>query len=454
MESDEIDILNREVFIEERMSAMQNNWINDAMFYHIYPLGFTGAPRYNEGEKTAGNRILKVLDWIPHLKELGINGIYFGPLFESVSHGYDTTDYYRIDSRLGTNEDFKQVVDALHAEGIHVILDGVFNHVGREFFAFQDVRKNLEHSEYCSWFCNLNFSWESPLGDPFAYETWHGAAELVKLNLGNEQVCQHLLGAVQMWMEEFGIDGLRLDAADCVDREFFKRLRRETKSRREDFWLMGEIIHGDYRLWANEEMLDSVTNYECWKGIYSSHNDKNYFEIAYALKRQFGAGGLYEGICLYNFVDNHDVSRVASLLKRKENLENVYTLLYMMPGVPSIYYGSEWGIEGEKGQGMDADLPLRPELSLEEMQGRKPELIRHIQKLAECRKNSRAVRYGSYEEVMVKNEQLVFARREGEEYRIVALNLSEQEAELYFSYGGQEYQLQLAPFTSEILEEK
>lgn len=137
---------------------MQNNWINDAMFYHIYPLGFTGAPRYNEGEKTAGNRILKVLDWIPHLKELGINGIYFGPLFESVSHGYDTTDYYRIDSRLGTNEDFKQVVDALHAEGIHVILDGVFNHVGREFFAFQDVRKNLEHSEYCSWFCNLNFS--------------------------------------------------------------------------------------------------------------------------------------------------------------------------------------------------------------------------------------------------------------------------------------------------------
>ena len=172
------------------------------------------------------------------------------------------------------------------------------------------------------------------------------------------------------------------------------------------------------------------------------------------MKRQFGAGGLYQGICLYNFVDNHDVSRVANLLKRKENLENVYTLLYMMPGVPSIYYGSEWGIEGEKGQGMDADLPLRPELSLEEMQGRNTELIRHIQKLAECRKNSRAVRYGSYKEVLVKNEQLVFARREGEEYRIVALNLSEQEAELYFSYGGQEYQLQLAPFTSEILEEK
>ena len=330
--------------------ADEKNWIREAMFYHIYPLGFTGAPLQNEGEATAGGRILEVLDWIEHFKELGINAIYFGPIFESVSHGYDTTDYYQTDSRLGSKEDFKKVFTALHENGIRVIVDGVFNHVGRKFFAFLDVQKNLEQSDYKDWFCNLNFSWQSPLGDSFSYENWHGAAELVKLNLRNPAVCEHLLGAVGMWMDELGIDGLRLDAADCVDREFFKRLHSFTKGKRGDFWLMGEIIHGDYRVWANDEMLDSVTNYECWKGIYSSHNDKNYFEIAYSLKRQFGQGGLYENLCLYNFLDNHDVNRIGSLLKQRENLKNAYTLLYMMPGIPSIYYGSEWGIEGVKGQ--------------------------------------------------------------------------------------------------------
>lgn len=430
----------------------KKNWINEAIFYHIYPLGFTGSPRYNEGEKTAGSRILEVLEWIPHLKELGINAVYFGPVFESGSHGYDTSDYYQTDTRLGTKEDFKQVFSELHKNGIKVVLDGVFNHVGRGFFAFKDLQKNLENSEYKDWFCNLNFSWTSPLGDPFAYETWHGAAELVKLNLRNPAVSDYLLGAVEMWMDELEIDGLRLDAADCVDRDFFKQLRSFTKGKREDFWLMGEIIHGDYRVWANEEMLDSVTNYECWKGIYSSHNDKNYFEIAYSLKRQFGKGGLYENLCLYNFLDNHDVNRIGSLLTKKENIQNAYTLLYLMPGIPSIYYGSEWGIEGEKGQGMDADLPLRPKLDLEEMENKNPELIKHLKKLAEIRTDSEAVKYGEYEEIVVRNEQFVFARAVEEEQKIVALNLVDHSEVLKFRYRDKEYEIELEPYTSMILE--
>ena len=432
--------------------ADEKNWIREAMFYHIYPLGFTGAPLRNEGEATAGGRILEVLDWIEHFKELGINAIYFGPIFESVSHGYDTTDYYQTDSRLGSKEDFKKVFTALHENGIRVIVDGVFNHVGRKFFAFLDVQKNLEQSDYKDWFCNLNFSWQSPLGDSFSYENWHGAAELVKLNLRNPAVCEHLLGAVGMWMDELGIDGLRLDAADCVDREFFKRLHSFTKGKREDFWLMGEIIHGDYRVWANDEMLDSVTNYECWKGIYSSHNDKNYFEIAYSLKRQFGQGGLYENLCLYNFLDNHDVNRIGSLLKQRENLKNAYTLLYMMPGIPSIYYGSEWGIEGEKGQGMDADLPLRPKLDLEEMCAQETDLPAHIRELAKIRKESDAVKYGAYDEVLVRNKQFVFARRSGEQYKVIALNLTDHAETLHFSYQGKEYEVLLEAYTSKIME--
>ena len=315
-----------------------------------------------------------------------------------------------------------------------------------------DVQKNLEQSDYKDWFCNLNFSWQSPLGDSFSYENWHGAAELVKLNLRNPAVCEYLLGAVGMWMDELGIDGLRLDAADCVDREFFKQLHSFTKGKRGDFWLMGEIIHGDYRVWANDEMLDSVTNYECWKGIYSSHNDKNYFEIAYSLKRQFGQGGLYENLCLYNFLDNHDVNRIGSLLKQREDLKNAYTLLYMMPGIPSIYYGSEWGIEGVKGQGMDADLPLRPKLNLKEMCAKEKDLPAHIRELAEIRRESDAVKYGVYEEVLVRNEQFVFARRSGEQYKVIALNLTDHAETLHFSYQGKEYEVLLEAYTSKIME--
>lgn len=430
---------------------MSDNWITDAMFYHIYPIGFTGAPKKNKGEETAGHRILDMIEWIPHFKEIGVNSIYLGPIFESGSHGYDTTDYYKIDSRLGTNEDFKRVMEELHSNGFHVILDGVFNHVGRDFFAFKEVQKNLRNSEYCDWFCNLNFEWQSPLGDPFAYETWHGAAELVKLNLRNEKVCEYLMGAVHMWMEEFGIDGLRLDAADCIERDFFKRLRYETKSRREDFWLMGEIIHGDYNMWANGEMLDSVTNYECWKGIYSSHNDRNYFEIAYALNRQSGEYGIYKNLRLYNFLDNHDVNRIGSLLKQKENIYNAYTLLYAMPGIPSVYYGSEWGIEGEKGQGMDADLPLRPQLCLRDMQKENPKLIAHIKKLSEIRSASNALKVGDYEQVLVKNEQLVFARNYESETVLAAFNLTEKEITLSFRYKDRDYEVALKEYESKII---
>lgn len=430
---------------------VDKEWIDNAIFYHIYPLGFTGAPQHNEGQATVGRRILEVLDWIPHLKSLGINAVYFGPVFESGSHGYDTWDYYKTDSRLGNKEDFQRVFGALHENGIRVILDGVFNHVGRGFFAFKDVQEHLENSAYKDWFCNLNFSWNSPLGDPFSYEDWHGAAELVKLNLRNPAVCDYLLGAVEMWMEELGIDGLRLDAADCVDQEFFKQLRRFTKGRREDFWLMGEIIHGDYRIWANDEMLDSVTNYECWKGIYSSHNDKNYFEIAHSLKRQFGQGGLYENLRLYNFLDNHDVNRIGTLLTKKENLKNVYTLLYLMPGIPSIYYGSEWGIEGRKGQGMDADLPLRPRLELAQMEGKNPELIAHLGELARIRLGSDAVKKGSYEDVLIRNEQFVFARTLDEEQVLTALNLADHSEVLNFQYRGKDYQVELEAYSSKVI---
>lgn len=284
-----------------------NSWISDSIFYQIFTLGLCGVLEIGK-EYSSKNRFSKIEELIPHLKEMNINAIYFGPVFESSSHGYDTIDYYKIDKRLGTNKDFSDLCKKLHENGIRIILDGVFNHVGREFSAFKDVKKNGAASKYAGWFDGIDFNGRSPMGDNFNYRSWNGFYELVKLNLKNKEVVDHLLGAVGAWIDEFDIDGLRLDAADCIDFDFFKALKNFTENKKKDFWLMGEIIHGDYNRWANDDLLDSVTNYECYKGIYSSHNDKNYFEIAYSLNRQFGQYGIYKNLCLYNFVDNHDVN--------------------------------------------------------------------------------------------------------------------------------------------------
>ena len=406
-----------------------NSWIRESIFYQFYTLGFCGVLEPSKVYKEE-NRLIKIEKWIPHLKEMSINAIYFAPIFESSYHGYDTKDYYKVDKRLGTNKDFKELCEKLHENNIKVILDGVFNHVGREFWAFEDVRNNGRNSKYCNWFANLNFDSRSPMGDDFNYQSWNGCYDLVKLNLRNQEVLDHLLYAVGAWIDEFDIDGLRLDAADSIDFEFFKALKKFTETKKDNFWLMGEVIHGDYTRWANPESLDSVTNYECYKGNYSSHNDKNYFEIAYSLNRLFGSGGIYKDLCLYNFADNHDVNRLASTLKVPEYIYNVYTLIYTIPGVPSIYYGSEYGVKGVKGNG--TDLPLRPELELGEINEANDKLFELIKKLGKIRCESEALKYGNYEQVVVKNEQFIFARTSKDDKIYIVLNLSDKESALDF----------------------
>ena len=406
-------------------------WYENAVMYHIYPLGFCGAPKHNEGGEPV-NRLEKVLDWIPHLKELGVDAVYFGPVFESVEHGYDTTDYRVIDRRLGTNEMFAHICDELHKNGIRVILDGVFNHVGRNFWAFKDVQEKGQASEYCDWFAGLNFGGQSPCGDNFWYEGWNGYYNLVKLNLRNWHVCDYLIDAVKLWMDEFHIDGIRFDAADCVDFDFFRRIHNFCKERNPEFWLMGEIIHGDYKRWANPEMLDSVTNYECYKGIYSSHNDKNYFEINYSINRQFGNGGIYQGIALYNFVDNHDVNRLASTLSDQRYLPLCYTLMYCMPGIPSIYYGSEFGIEGKKEWG--SDWPLRPCLELSDYaDAERTNPVTSVYKvLGKCKAELPEMTYGEVKELQLTTQCYAFARVLDGKAVVAVLNNGDTPAQLEF----------------------
>lgn len=390
-------------------------WAYESVFYQIYPLGFCGAPFENDG--VAEHRILKVNDWILHIKSVGANAIYFSPVFESDTHGYNTRDYTKIDTRLGSNGDFAQVCQNLHKEGIKVVLDGVFNHVGRGFWAFQDVLKNRENSPYVDWFAQISFEGNSNYNDGLWYEGWEGNYDLVKLNLRNEEVIQHIFSAIKGWVDEFDIDGLRLDVAYCLDHDFIRRLRQFCDSLKPDFFLVGETLHGDYNQIMNDSMLHSVTNYECYKGLHSSFNSMNMFEINHSLLRQFGPENwtLYKGKHLLSFVDNHDVTRVASILSNEKHLPLIYAMCFGMPGIPCVYYGSEWGTRADKSQG---DPALRPCFEQPEWN----ELSEFISKLAEAKKNSEALNYGSFRSVLLTNRQCIFERASGHERVMVAIN--------------------------------
>ena len=402
-------------------------WWKESVFYHIYPLGFCGAPQENDGILMP--RIMRLTDWIPHLKKLGVTAVYLGPVFDSDAHGYDTRDYFTLDPRLGTNEDMKKVCRTLHENGIRVILDGVFHHVGRGFFAFCDLLQKGWDSPYKDWFFT-DFGGTSPYGDGLWYEGWEGHYNLVKLNLRHPAVKEHLFSAVRQWMDEWEIDGLRLDVAYSLDWDFLKDLRRMCTGKKPDFFLLGELLHGDYNRWVNDEMLYSATNYECYKGLYSAFNSMNLFEIVHSLIRQFGSDPwtLYRGKHLYSFADNHDVSRIASLLQNPKHLAPLYGLLFGMPGIPSIYYGSEWGAEGRK---EDGDAALRPFFDAPHTN----ELTHFLSRLIEVRKAHRAFAYGDFRSVVLTNRQCVFCREAEGERIFVAINADEAPCTARFDAG-------------------
>ncbi len=409
------------------------DWYRDAAFYHIYPLGFCDENHYNDFTSQPTGKIKSVIPFAAHLSELGANAVYFGPVFESTKHGYDTADYRVIDRRLGTNRDFYEVCEELHRRGMKVILDGVFNHVGRDFWAFNDVKQHRWDSPYKDWF-NIRFDGNSNYNDGFWYEGWEGHYDLVKLNLRNPSVKQHIFNCIEGWVNEFGIDGLRLDVAYCLDRDFLRELRSFCKGKWPDFFLLGECLHGDYNIWCNDAMLDSVTNYECYKGLYSSFNCANMHEIGYSLNRQFAdeQWTIYKGKNLYCFADNHDVTRIASILTDKGNLPLVYALLFAMPGIPSVYYGSEFGVTADKGQGDDA---LRPAFSAELAESSRNALSAYIGRLYAVRKSSAALCRGSYKQLHINSKQLVFRREFDGERVIFALNMDDAPYTAHFDAG-------------------
>jgi len=419
------------------------SWYEESVVYQIYPLGLCGAPYENDGCSAPEPRILQLIDngWIDHMARLGATCLLLNPVFESDAHGYDTRDYTVVDRRLGTNADLRQVVDACHQRGIKVLLDGVFNHVGRGFWAFRDVLEKREASPYAGWF-NIDWGGNNQWDDGLSYECWEGVPYLIKLNHNNFDLNAYLAKVIKDWEEEFDIDGLRLDVAYCLDRGFLGYLRTiadELTAKRSQrlgqrdgkFVLVGETMFGDYNQWMGDGLCDSVTNYEVYKGLWSSMNAANMHEVAYAFKRQSGSEpwDLYTGKHLLNFVDNHDVPRIATKLEDVRQLPCLYGLLFGIPGVPCVYYGSEWGIEGEQNFG---DHEIRPALEAPQWN----ELTDLIAAYAAARKagtpGAEALAWGDYTEVQVSPKALLFQRRSEHERLFVAVNASDEPVVFHF----------------------
>lgn len=403
-------------------------WYEKAVFYHMYPLGMTGAPLENNPDTPVVHRFEELDKWVPHMRDLGCTALYIGPLFESSSHGYDTRDYRLTDRRLGDNEDFIHFVKLCHQAGIRVVVDGVFNHTGREFFAFRDIQEKREHSPYCGWYRGVNFGWDSPFHDGFGYEAWQGHYELPCLNLQNPEVKQYLFDVIRYWVDTFDIDGIRLDCANVMDFQFMKEMRTATAPMKNDFWLMGEVIHGEYSRWVNDEMLHSVTNYELHKSLYSGLNDHNFFEIAHNVRRLQNIGAR-----LYTFLDNHDENRIASKLKEKAHLPLAWLLLYTLPGIPSVYYGDEWATEGVRTR--DSDKTLRPAISMENGQKLDCELTELIRQLGHIHTEHECFHGGQYQELLLTNRQYAFSRSSKNSLTVTAANSDDGESTLSIPVG-------------------
>lgn len=414
--------------------------------YHLYPFGTLGAPHSQEdfrsngsADETVASGVLpRLADWIPHMHEIGATAVLLGPIFVSETHGYDTLDLYHIDPRLGSDDEFVELVETFHNAGLSVLVDAVLNHVGRGFFAFQDLIEHGKDSVYADWFHDIDFSTPGPMGEPFSYETWSGHASLIKLETKTPAVREYLFGAISRWIDEFKIDGMRLDAADVIDPGFWPHLRQHVDEHYDPhhalafssghFWMFGEMVHGDYRQVAFPGGLDSTTNFECYKGLYSSFNDKNFFEIGWSLKRQFGPEGLYRSIPLVSFVDNHDVDRIASTIDDQRDLIPLHLFLFTIPGVPTLYYGSEIGIAGVKG--ID-DWPLRPGLApdrFDSMSAGEADLFGAIKRFASLRQELPQLQSGSFRELAIEHEQYLFCREDTVGSVFLAVNAADEGA--------------------------
>jgi cyclomaltodextrinase len=323
-------------------------WIDHTLFWQIYPLGFVGAEAAAADRSGVVHRLGHLTSWLDYAVELGASGLLLGPIFASSTHGYDTVDYFKVDPRLGDEADFDTLIATAHRKGLRVVLDGVFNHVGREFPAFQRVIADPAHVD-SRWFRRL-----SPEGNEYA--TFEGHHQLVALNHDEPAVADHVVNVMTHWLQR-GADGWRLDAAYAVPRRFWADVLPRVRAEYPDVYIFGEVIHGDYAGFVRETGVDAVTQYELWKAIWSALNDRNFFELAWAMDRH---NALLDTFVPLTFVGNHDVTRIASQLTDERHLPHALVVLMTCAGTPSIYAGDEQAFRGIKENRAGGDDAIRP----------------------------------------------------------------------------------------------
>ncbi len=405
-------------------------WAKEGIIYHIYPLGFFDAPYYAKDEPETVNRLEKIRDYYNHFQEMGVNIIQFGPIFESESHGYNTTDYWKIDHRLGTNDLFKEIVNELHGMGMRIIIDGVFNHVGREFFSFKDVQEHKQHSSKQGWhYIDFSQSHLNPRMDGFDYKNWEGHYGLVKLNLDNHEVREYFFDAAKYWVGEIGIDGWRMDVAYLIGNDFWRDFKRACKSVKSDCFLVGELIHNPYSNWIGPDLLDAGTGYQVYKSIYNGINENNLWELKGVLEQAFHPQwGLNKNIALMNFLGNHDVTRIRSILKDERHVIPAFFLLFTLNGIPKIYYGDEIGLKGiviPTKSDREVRKPM-PSLTTE----RDPignAIYENIKRFIQFRKDNHALAYGNLTPIWADNtnsNMIAFLRKSSQQTLLVVVSTS------------------------------
>ena len=401
------------------------NWLYNAFIYHIYPIGFFGTAKLLKDTHGVSSTLLQLRNYYNYFIEMGVNVIQFGPLFISSSHGYDTIDYFNIDPRFGTNKDFKTIVRELHEIGIRVIIDGVFNHVSREFFAFQDLLEKKENSSYKNWFY-LDFNSHSKRGDPFNYNDWEGHSELVKLNVENQELKEYLFKAITYWMQECEIDGWRLDVSYLLPQQFLRDLRKVCKQVNPESILIGEMIHGIYSQWVGEHLLDSGTSYQIHKSIWSAIKSKNMHELKNVVDYNFNMNmGKVKDLYLMNFLGNHDTDRIASVLSN-DDLIPAFLILFTLNGYPKIYYGDEYGMTGKKTKHSDDEV-RKHMLDVDQINStQNVDLLSNIKKFVKLRKSNEILKHGDINSFYADKDCYAFARILKDKLLIVIVSINDK----------------------------
>jgi cyclomaltodextrinase len=413
------------------------DWVKHAIWWQVYPLGFASAEAASEpgetgregpAEQDAGapvtHRLGRLTGWLDYAVNLGASGIALGPVFAAQTHGYDTTDHYRIDPRLGDEQDFAALAQAAHARGLRLLLDGVFNHVGRDFPAFRRVLEQGPSAPEASWF-RLTWPPGAAAGTEPEYGTFEGHEALVALNHDEPAVAGYVTGVMNHWLDA-GADGWRLDAAYAVPAAFWAQVVPRVRARHPEAYLVGEVIHGDYPEFVAASGLDSVTQYELWKAIWSALNDHNLFELGHALGRH---NDFLETFAPLTFVGNHDVTRLASRLEDDRHLAHALAVLLTVGGTPAIYYGDEQafrGIKEERAGGDDEIRPAFPGGPDDLAPGGWP-IYRLHQDLIGLRRRHPWLHRAQTEMLHLASEQMIYRVAAGEQRLVVALSLADKE---------------------------